>query len=43
VHGLIDRPWTRGTGADLQRRDLAARGRTDDVVRAAAARTAGTG
>jgi carboxylate-amine ligase len=43
VHRLMDRLWARGTGADLQRHDLAARGRTDDVVRAAAARTAGTG
>ena len=41
VHGLIDRLWARGTGADLQRSDLAARGRSDDVVRAAAARTVG--
>jgi len=42
VHRLLDRLWARGTGADLQRRDLAARGRSVDVVRAAAARTAGT-
>jgi carboxylate-amine ligase len=43
ARGLIDRLWARGTGADLQRGDLAARGRSDDVVRAAAARTAGNG
>jgi carboxylate-amine ligase len=38
-HG-IDRVLRRGTGADLQRADLARRGRPGDVVRAAAARTA---
>lgn len=36
----IDRVLRRGTGADLQRVDLARRGRPSDVVRAAAARTA---
>jgi carboxylate-amine ligase len=37
---LVDRLWSRGTGAELQRADLARRGRVTEVVRAAAGRTA---
>jgi carboxylate-amine ligase len=39
VRSGIDRVLRRGTGADLQRADLARRGRPSDVVTAAAART----
>lgn len=40
VHGSVDRLFHRGTGADLQRRDLEG-GRPIDVIEAAARRTAG--
>jgi carboxylate-amine ligase len=40
VRGALDALWQRGTGAELQRADLARRGSVGDVVRAAAARTA---
>jgi glutamate---cysteine ligase / carboxylate-amine ligase len=40
VHTQMQRVLRRGTGADLQRADLARRGRPGDVVVAAAARTA---
>jgi carboxylate-amine ligase len=40
VRGGIDRVLRRGTGADLQRADLARRGEPRDVVSAASERTA---
>ena len=41
VHRLVRLVQERGTGADLQRAELARRGRGRDVVHAAVARTAG--
>jgi carboxylate-amine ligase len=40
VGRALDALWQRGTGADLQRADLARGGSPAEVVRAAAARTA---
>jgi carboxylate-amine ligase len=40
VHAEVQRVLRRGTGAELQRADLARRGQPRDVVAAAAARTA---
>jgi carboxylate-amine ligase len=42
VRSWVDHVWQRGTGAQLQRGDLGTRGRADDVVRAAVARTSGS-
>jgi carboxylate-amine ligase len=42
VRTLLDRLWSRGTGADLQRADLSRGESAVDVIRAVAARTAGS-
>jgi glutamate---cysteine ligase / carboxylate-amine ligase len=42
VRTWVDHVWQRGTGAQLQRGDLGTRGRAEDVVRAAVARTSGS-
>jgi carboxylate-amine ligase len=41
VRTLVERLWSRGTGAELQRADQARAGRADDVIRGAAARLVG--
>jgi hypothetical protein len=39
VQDFVARRLSEGTGSELQRRELAARGRPADVITAAAART----